>query len=76
MNPATETQPDDLAPGVYRDADGDLWAVDRNGQAFVLTDRLQADLFGQPLILPSEELGGMPANEAHEAYTLRLFLPF
>lgn len=74
MSLSTETQPDDLAPGVYRDADGDLWAVDRNGQAFVLTNRVQADLFGQPLILPSEELGAMPADEAHAAYTLRLFL--
>ncbi|MDR6868743.1 hypothetical protein J2Y69_003367 [Microbacterium resistens] len=73
----SETQPDDLAPGVYRDFEGDLWAVDRNGMAVVLTDRTQADLFDQPLIIPANELGGgIPADEAHAAYKLRLLLPF
>ena len=71
-----KTQPDDLAPGVYRDKDGDLWAVDRQGHAFVLTDRVAADHLGQDLILTPQEMGaGMPADDAHAAYMLRLILP-
>lgn len=76
MNP-DETQPDDLAPGVYTDAEGDLWAVDRRGQAVVLTSVLEADLFGSPRIIPADELGlGMFADQAHAVYTLRLLFPF
>ncbi|WP_336628467.1 MULTISPECIES: hypothetical protein [unclassified Microbacterium] len=73
----SETQPDDLAPGVYRDFEGDLWAVDRNGMAVVLTSVLEADLFGSPRIIPADELGsGIRADEAHAAYHLRLIKPF
>ncbi len=71
MTESAASQPDDLAPGVYRDCDGDLWVVDHKGLAYVLTDR-----YGSALI-PISELGtGMPADEAHAAYTLRLFISF
>lgn len=67
------TEPDDLAPGVYVDADGDLWAVDREGTAHVLTDVNGAAHDLGPLLLRADEMGGgMPADQAHDVYTLHL----
>ncbi|WNT44352.1 hypothetical protein SEA_MABODAMACA_34 [Microbacterium phage Mabodamaca] len=78
MNPATdttETQPDDLAPGIYRDRDGDLWAVDKHGMAHVLTDTIAASLGVGTPVLTDEELSlseGLPADTAHVIFELRM----
>lgn len=65
-----ETQPDDLADGVYRDVDGDLWLV-REGVAHVMTDVVgfRHDLSDLAL----HDLGeGIAADVAHSAYNLRM----
>ncbi|WP_067201165.1 hypothetical protein [Microbacterium sp. XT11] len=70
MIETTETQPDDLADGVYRDTDGDLWLV-REGVAFVMTDVIgfQHDLGD---LVPSDLGSGIDADIAHSAYVLRM----
>ncbi|QDF14209.1 hypothetical protein SEA_GARDENSTATE_36 [Microbacterium phage GardenState] len=77
MNGTDRTEPDDLAPGVYRDRDGDLWAVDRTGKAQVLTDQLGFEHDLGDLVIPPSQYGlGLPADQAHAAYSLRLLFPF
>ncbi|WDS52062.1 hypothetical protein SEA_CARON_36 [Microbacterium phage Caron] len=70
----TETQPDDLADGIYRDQDGDLWLV-KDGVAYVLTDSvaLDAGLYDSFAESTLEPIGdGIDADVAHLAYVLRM----
>ncbi|WDS52139.1 hypothetical protein SEA_UTZCHIPS_33 [Microbacterium phage UtzChips] len=65
-----DSQPDDLADGIYRDQDGDVWLV-QSGTAFVLTDALAAE-HGLGDITVDNIGEGIDADVAHLAYVLRM----
>lgn len=72
MNETTtdESQPDDLAPGIYTDRDSDLWLVNATGRATVLTDRLGYEAGLGDLVI--RDGSSLPADEAHAAYDLHM----